>query len=252
MTADADPNLDRGDLSPSNRSTSSGRSFPISRASTCSPTRTGKVIYVGKAISIRKRVAGHFSGKSTRGMEMVDQIASIDFLVTETEAEALLAEQQFIKRHRPRFNIRLRDDKSYPYIGDQPRRGVPARLLHPRAPPLAAASTSARTRRPSACARRSTCSAACFSTAPARGRSPAGGRACPCLDYYIKRCAAPCVGYVDREEYRRGIDAIVDFLSGRYRDVERDLERKMAEAAGDRGVRARRGATATVSRRCAR
>ena len=53
----------------------------------------------------------------------------------------------------------------------------------------------------------------------------------PCLDYYIKRCAAPCVGYVDREEYRRGIDAIVDFLSGRYRDVERDLERKMAEAA---------------------
>ena len=55
----------------------------------------------------------------------------------------------------------------------------------------------------------------------------------PCLDYYIKRCAAPCVGYVDREEYRRGIDAIVDFLSGRYRDVERDLERKMAEAAGD-------------------
>ena len=76
-----------------------------------------KVLYVGKATSIRKRVAGHFSGKSTRGMEMVMQIASIDFLVTETEAEALLAEQQFIKRHRPRFNIRLRDDKSYPYIG---------------------------------------------------------------------------------------------------------------------------------------
>ena len=55
----------------------------------------------------------------------------------------------------------------------------------------------------------------------------------PCLDYYIKRCAAPCVGYIDREEYRRGIDAIVDFLSGRYRDVERDLERKMSEAAVD-------------------
>ena len=78
----------------------------------------GKVLYVGKATSIRKRVGGHFSGKSTSGgAEMIDQIASIDFLVTETEAEALLAEQQFIKRHRPRYNIRLRDDKSYPYVG---------------------------------------------------------------------------------------------------------------------------------------
>ena len=53
----------------------------------------------------------------------------------------------------------------------------------------------------------------------------------PCLDYYIKRCQAPCVGYIDREEYRRNIEAIAGFLSGRYRDVERDLERKMAEAA---------------------
>ncbi len=78
----------------------------------------GEVLYVGKATSIRKRVGGHFSGKSSRGgSEMTSQVASIDFLVTETEAEALLAEQQFIKRHRPRFNIRLRDDKSYPYIG---------------------------------------------------------------------------------------------------------------------------------------
>ena len=63
------------------------------------------------------------------------------------------------------------------------------------------------------------------------GPEPGRRSGVPCLDYYIKRCAAPCVGYVDREEYRRGIDAIVDFLSGRYRDVERDLERKMAEAA---------------------
>ena len=69
---------------------------------------------------------------------MIERIATIDFLVTETEAEALLAEQQFIKRHRPRFNIRLRDDKSYPYIGIS-LDGFPARLLHPRAPPIPAA-----------------------------------------------------------------------------------------------------------------
>ena len=78
--------------------------------------REGEVLYVGKARSIRKRVGGHFSGK-TRTRAMTEQVAAIEFLVTETEADALLAEQQFIKRHRPRFNIRLRDDKSYPYIG---------------------------------------------------------------------------------------------------------------------------------------
>jgi excinuclease ABC subunit C len=72
--------------------------------------RDGKVLYVGKATSIRKRVASHFSRTHSR-VEMIDRIASIDFLVTENEAEALLAEQSFIKRHRPQFNIRLRDDK---------------------------------------------------------------------------------------------------------------------------------------------
>ena len=77
-----------------------------------------KVLYVGKARSIRKRVAGHFSKPGARGSaDMVAQIADIEFIATETEAEALLAEQEFIKRHRPLFNVRLRDDKSYPYIG---------------------------------------------------------------------------------------------------------------------------------------
>ena len=78
----------------------------------------GKALYVGKARSLRKRVASHFSKPATRGVvEMVDQVAEIDFIATETDAEALLAEQEFIKRHRPLFNVRLRDDKSYPYIG---------------------------------------------------------------------------------------------------------------------------------------
>ncbi len=194
--------------------------------------RDGKVIYVGKATSIRKRVAGHFAGKSTRGREMVDQVASIDFLVTETEAEALLAEQQFIKRHRPVFNIRLRDDKSYPYIGisldeDFPRvyftreRHRSARIY------FGPYSSAKRVRETLDLLGR------LFQYRTCEGPEPGRRSGVPCLDYYIKRCAAPCVGYVDREEYRRGIDAIVDFLSGRYRDVERDLERKMAEAAGD-------------------
>src|SRR3984893_14917593 len=77
----------------------------------------GRVIYVGKAKSIRKRVASHFSNPSTRGgQDLVNMIDHIEALVVHTEAEALLAEQDFIKQYKPRFNIRLRDDKSYPYI----------------------------------------------------------------------------------------------------------------------------------------
>src|SRR3954465_8900184 len=137
-----------------------------------------KVIYVGKAKSIKKRVASHFSNPVTRGAyEMVDSIESVEFLLVSSEAEALLTEQNFIKQYRPRFNIRLRDDKSYPFIAistdeDSPRgylprgpsRGCPSRGS---APP-AIACTSARTRTPSACAARSTYSRRCSSSARAR------------------------------------------------------------------------------------
>jgi excinuclease ABC subunit C len=195
--------------------------------------REGNVLYVGKALSIRKRVAGHFSGKTSRGsFEFSGQIASIDFLVTETEAEALLAEQSFIKRHRPRFNIRLRDDKSYPYIGisldeEFPRvyftreRHRSGRLY------FGPYSNAKRVRETLDLLGR------LFQYRTCEGPEPGRRSGVPCLDYYIKRCGAPCVGYVDREEYRRGIDAIAGFLSGRYRDVERDLERKMADASAD-------------------
>jgi excinuclease ABC subunit C len=191
----------------------------------------GRVLYVGKATSVRKRVAGHFSGKSAI-RSFTDLVASIDFLVTENEAEALLAEQQFIKRHRPRFNIRLRDDKSYPYIGisldeEFPRvyftreRHRSARLY------FGPYSNAKRTRETLDLLGK------LFQYRTCEGPDPGRRSGVPCLDYYIKRCQAPCVGYIDREEYRRNIEAIAGFLSGRYRDVERDLERKMAEAAAD-------------------
>ena len=193
--------------------------------------KRGEVMYVGKATSIRKRVAGHFSGKSTSGgAEMINRIETIDFLVTETEAEALLAEQSFIKRHRPRFNIRLRDDKSYPYIGisldeEFPRVYFTRERHRSQRLYFGPYSSAKRVRETLDLLGR------LFQYRTCEGPEPGRRSGVPCLDYYIKRCAAPCVGYVDREEYRRGIDAIVDFLSGRYRDVERDLERKMGEAA---------------------
>jgi excinuclease ABC subunit C len=191
--------------------------------------KEGKVLYVGKARSIRKRVAGHFSGK-TRSLRMTSQVDSIEFLVTATEADALLAEQQFIRRYRPIFNIRLRDDKSYPYIGisldeDFPRvyftreRHRSGRLY------FGPYSNAKRTRETLELLGK------LFQYRTCDGPEPGRRSGVPCLDYYIKRCQAPCVGYIDRDEYRRNIEAIVDFLSGRYRDVERDLERKMADAA---------------------
>ncbi len=190
----------------------------------------GKVLYVGKARSIRKRVGGHFSGK-TRTRAMTEQVTAIEFMVTETEADALLAEQQFIKRHRPKYNIRLRDDKSYPYIAisldeEFPRvyftreRHRSARLY------FGPYSNAKRTRETLELLGK------LFQYRTCDGAEPGRRSGVPCLDYYIKRCQAPCVGYIDRDEYRRNIDAIGNFLSGRYRDVERDLERKMTEASG--------------------
>jgi excinuclease ABC subunit C len=192
----------------------------------------GAVLYVGKALSIRKRVASHFSGPHRGGLEFIDQVGSIDFLVTETEAEALLAEQQFIKRHRPRFNIRLRDDKSYPYVGVSLDEEFPrvyfTRERHRSGRVYFGPFSSARRVRETL-----DLLGKLFQYRTCEGPEPGRRSGVPCLDYYIKRCQAPCVGYIDREEYRRNIEAIIDFLSGRYRDVERDLERKMDEAAAN-------------------
>ena len=191
----------------------------------------GRAIYVGKSLSIRKRVASHFSARSTLG-RLKDEIASIDFLVTETEAEALLAEQQFIKRHRPILNVKLRDDKSYPYIGisldeEFPRVYFTRERHRPNRAYFGPYANARRVRETLELLGK------LFQYRTCDGAEPGRRSGVPCLDYYIKRCGAPCVGYVDRDEYRLNIDAIRRFLSGRYRDVERDLEEKMDEAAAD-------------------
>ncbi len=190
----------------------------------------GEVIYVGKATSIRKRVASHFGGRSHAIGDLARATAAVDFLVTETEAEALLAEQQFIRRHRPRFNIRLRDDKSYPYIGVSLDEEFPrvyfTRERHRSGRVYFGPYSSAKRVRETL-----DLLGKLFQFRTCEGPEPGRRSGSPCLDYYIKRCQAPCVGYVGREEYRRNIEAVIDFLSGRYRDVERDLERKMREAS---------------------
>src|SRR5881398_1720787 len=193
----------------------------------------GKVLYVGKAKSIRKRVASHFSNPSTRGGKtLTDDIDHIEALVVHTEAEALLAEQNFIKQYKPRFNIRLRDDKSYPYIAISLDEDFPrvyfTRERHKRERAYFGPYSSAKRVRETL-----DLLGKVFLFRSCEGAEPGRRSGSPCLDYYIKRCEAPCVGYVSREDYRRGIDGVTAFLSGRYREIERALERTMREAAAE-------------------
>src|ERR671931_2551649 len=191
----------------------------------------GKVIYVGKAKSIRKRVAGHFSNPVTRGAyEMVDAIESVEYLLLSSETEALLAEQNFIKQYRPRFNIRLRDDKSYPFIAISMEEEFPrvyfTRERHRRDRIYFGPYSNAKRVRGTL-----DLLGKVFLFRSCQGPEPGRRSGSPCLDYYIKRCGAPCVGYVTKDEYRESIDGVVAFLSGRYREIERDLERKMKAAS---------------------
>jgi excinuclease ABC subunit C len=191
----------------------------------------GKVIYVGKAKSIRKRVASHFSKPAARGaVDMVSQVDQVDFVATQTEAEALLAEQRFIKQHRPLFNVRLRDDKSYPYIAISLDEDFPrvyfTRERHRKGRAYFGPFSNAKRVRETL-----DLLGKVFQYRTCDGPEPGRASGSPCLDYYIKRCQAPCVGYISREEYRHNIESIVDFLSGRYRQIERALEEDMRTAA---------------------
>jgi excinuclease ABC subunit C len=194
----------------------------------------GRVVYVGKAKSIRKRVASHFSSPTTYGTTALTQeIDHIEYLVVGTESEALLTEQNFIKQYKPKFNIRLRDDKSYPYIAisldeDYPRVYF-TREKHKRQRAYFGPYSSAKRVRGTL-----DLLGKIFLFRSCEGTEPGRHSGSPCLDYFIKRCGAPCVGYVSKEQYREGIDGVVAFLSGRFKQIERDLERRMYFAAGER------------------
>jgi excinuclease ABC subunit C len=193
----------------------------------------GKVIYVGKAKSIKKRVASHFSNPSTRaGHDLLPMITQIEALVVHTESEALLVEQNFIKQYKPRFNIRLRDDKSYPYIAISLDEDFPrvyfTRERHRRDRAYFGPYSNAKRVR-------STLEVLgkVFMFRSCDGPEPGRRSGSPCLDYYIKRCEAPCVGYVDKEGYRKAIDGVIAFLSGRYKEIEWALNEEMKLAASE-------------------
>ncbi len=190
----------------------------------------GTVIYVGKAKNLRARVASYFRADqlSPKVMALVGQVAGIEVTVTNSETEALLLEYNLIKQHRPRYNVILRDDKSFPYLflsaHDFPRlsfyrgaRRLPGRFFGPY---------------PSAGAVRETLHQL-HKLFRIRGCKDSffANRTRPCLEYQIGRCSAPCVGLISREDYARDVRSAVNVLEGRSAEVSAELSERMEAAA---------------------
>ena len=192
--------------------------------------QAGKIIYVGKAVNLKNRVRSYFQqrGLSVKTEALVARIASFETIVTATEMEALILECNLIKKHRPRYNISLRDDKTYPFIKVTlneafPRVYATRRLEKDGAKyygPYASAGAMHET------------IALLKKLFPLRScRSMDAQR--PCLEYHIKRCLAPCAGLVDQESYLAMVRTVCLFLEGRSADVEKDLKRRMLAASED-------------------
>ncbi len=191
------------------------------------------MLYVGKAKSLRARVRSYFqAGRDGRaGMaQLVSRVAEVEVIVTGTEVEALHLEQNLVKRYRPPFNVRLRDDKSFPYIAvtveDEYPRVMFTRERHRRGVVYFGPYANAKKVRETLDVLNRV-----FPYRPCEGPRPGRHSGIPCLDYHIERCVAPCVGYVSKEDYRRIIEQVIEFLSGETRPVLAQLELKMKEAA---------------------
>ncbi|MBI1880176.1 MAG: excinuclease ABC subunit UvrC, partial [Chloroflexi bacterium] len=193
----------------------------------------GKVIYVGKAINLRNRVRSYFHKSATsvspKTRRLVEEIADIEFIVAESELEALLLENTLIKKHQPRYNVRLKDDKRYPYIKVHwqdpfPRVTTTRRLLNDGARyfgPYTAAWAAYQTLD---LVRKIFPYLTCT-------RDIDGKDERACLYYHIGRCAAPCIGVVSQAEYRQIIDNLCDFLGGNTEPVVAGLRRQMEVAS---------------------
>jgi len=193
----------------------------------------GETLYVGKAKSLRARVPSYFGpdgGATPERAALVTQIADVETIIVPNEAQALLLENNLIKEHKPRFNIRLTDDKSYPRIAVTLGEPFP-RVLVVRRVAMAGArffgpyTDVATLRQTLRIIRR------IFTVRSCHWDLPREAPARPCLDYHIERCRAPCVGYQSEADYRRMIDDVVLFLEGKTVDVRIRLRERMQQAS---------------------
>jgi len=194
----------------------------------------GEVLYVGKAKSLRSRVRSYFQRGNGRPAtaQLAGRVADVEVIVTRNEAEALLLEQNLVKRHRPPFNIRLRDDKSFPYIAvtmsDEYPRVMFTRERHRRGTVYFGPYANAKKVRETLDVLNRV-----FRFRPCEGPRPGRHSGIPCLDFHIDRCFAPCVGNITREAYAEVIDGVIEFLSGNTEPIQRELETRMQEAAAE-------------------
>ncbi len=193
----------------------------------------GRVLYIGKAKSLRKRLANYFgSDLLARTRRMVAEAQSVDWIVTDSEVDALMLEYTLVQKHQPRFNIKLRDDKSFPYLAltryqewprvmvmrGKRRKGV--QYFGPYAHAYAIRQTRDLLLRTFPVR---SCTDSTFKNHAALGR--------PCLQFHIERCSGPCVGEVTEEQYQADLDGLAAFLDGDRADLTKQLRREMTEAA---------------------
>src|SRR5581483_4847421 len=193
-----------------------------------------EVLYIGKAKSLRARVRTYVAGGDTRPgiAQLLARVARVEVIVTQSEAEALHLEHNLVKRHRPPFNVRLRDDKSFPYIAvtvaDEYPRVMFTRERHRRGVVYFGPYANAKKVRETLDVLNRV-----FRYRPCEGPQPGRHSGIPCLDFHIERCHAPCVGYISKEEYREIIEGVIEFLSGNDKPIRAELERQMREAAAE-------------------
>ena len=190
------------------------------------------MLYVGKAASLRHRLQSYFGSPANlepKIRKLVAGVTDFEFIVTESEAEALILENTFIKNRRPKYNARLKDDKTYPYLKiglneDFPQVYVTRRVSNDGARYFGPYASAGSVRKTMALLKKLFPYRSC--TREIRGDDPR-----PCLEHFINRCVAPCIGAASREEYRKVIDQVVMFMEGRTEAVVRDLRDKMDAAA---------------------
>ncbi len=194
------------------------------------------IIYIGKAISLRNRVRQYFRPSHNEGLkkeQMVRQIARFEYIITDSELEALILECNLIKEHKPKYNTMLRDDKSYPYIrvtlGEDFPRVLFSRQMKKDKSRYFGPYTSG-----GAVKDTIDLIGKLYSLKTCNRVLPRDiGKERPCLNYHIHQCMAPCQGKVSREEYRKQIDKVIEFLNGNYQPILKELEEKMQAASDD-------------------
>ena len=192
----------------------------------------GKVLYVGKSASLRDRLRSYFGSKKNldpKSIELVSRIDDFEYIVTASEQEALLLENSLIKEHKPKYNIRLKDDKTYPYIKvdlaeDFPRIYVTRRTANDGARYFGPFASAGSVRKTLDLLKRLFPYRSCTKTIT-------GNDSRPCLEYHIKRCVAPCTGYASKNDYSEVIAQVVMFLEGNTKEIVSDLKTTMLEAS---------------------